>query len=160
MNAMDKISDQNTHIDLSNVPEGTYEVQIKNKYVYSITVVTITIDKTIPQAVLAGCNNGDVTTKDISLDKLQNGDIVTVYKDDEIVQQVEIGVGKDMKTITEGGNYHIVVENRAGSVVEYNFEKLSIANGALSTLIIIGLVGIAGTFFAVLVLRNRSKNDE
>ena len=160
MNAIDKISDQNTHIDLSNVPEGTYEIQIKNKYDYSITVVTITIDKTIPQAVLAGCNNGDVTTKDISLDKLQNGDIVTVYKDDEIVQQVEIGVGKDMKTITEGGNYRIVIENKAGSVVEYNFEKLSIANGALSTLIIIGLVGIAGTFFAVLVLRNRSKNDE
>lgn len=155
---LDKINDD--HIDLTDAAPGTYEFQIKNIYDNSVTTFTVVIDKSVPTAELVGCSDGDVTTKAIELSNLQKGDIVTVYKDGEIIEVVQVSGTETMSKITEGGSYRIVVENRAGVTTEFNFEKLTIANGALSALIIIGLLGVAGGFFAVLVLRGRSKNDE
>ena len=74
--------------------------------------------------------------------------------------KVEVSGATTIQDITEGGKYRVVIENKAGAKVEYNFEKLNIANGALSALVIIGLLAVAGGFFTVLLLRNRSKNDE
>ena len=147
-------------IDLQNSSEGTYEFQIKNKYDNSIITFTVTIDKSTPNAVLDGCNNGETTTKTISLRNLNAGDIVSVYKDGTLVQKVEVSGATTIQDITESGNYRIIVENRAGATVEYTFQKLNIANGALSALVIIGLLAVSGGFFAVLLLRNRSKNDD
>lgn len=157
---MNKVTENGTHIDLTNAEEGLYEFQIKNKYDNSIIVLSILIDKKIPTVELDGCKDGEVTTQDISLSKLSNGDVVTVYRDGKIVQQVEISSKGNIETITEGGKYRIVVQNKAGTTVEFNFEKLTIANGALSALIIVGLLAVSGSFFAVLLLRNRAKNDD
>ena len=83
---LDKIDKAHNYINLNEALEGTYEFQIKNKYDNSVNIFTVTIDKTTPKATLDGCNDGDVTTKTISLRDLSAGDVVTVYKDGEIVQ--------------------------------------------------------------------------
>ena len=155
-----KVDQEENRIDLTDAVEGTYEFQIKNKYDNSVYTFTVVIDKSTPKAKLDGCNDGDVTTKTISLRDLSAGDIVSVYKDGELVQYVEISGATTIDDITEAGNYRIVIENKAGAKVEYTFQKLNIANGALSALVIIGLLAISGGFFTVLLLRNRSKNDE
>ena len=155
-----KVDVEKNRIDLTDAAEGVYEFQIKNKYDNTISTFTVTINKSTPNAKLDGCNDGDVTTKTISLRDLNAGDIVSVYKDDELVQFVEVSGATTITDITESGKYRIVVENKAGATVEYTFEKLNIANGALSALVIIGLLAVAGGFFTVLLLRNRSKNDE
>lgn len=158
--AMEKVSDNGTHINLLNAEEGIYEFQIKNKYDNSIRVLTIVISKELPTAILDGCKDGERTTHNVTLAKLSSGDVVTVYRDGKQVQQIEVGTTTNIDPITEGGKYRIVIKNKAGSTIEYNFERLTIANGALSALIIVGLLTLSGGFFAVLLLRNRSKNDD
>lgn len=157
---MDKITENGTHINLLDAEEGIYEFQIKNKYDNSITLLTIVIDRQLPDVKLNGCENGGVTTKDVTLTNLSSGDLVTIYRDGKKVQEVEVGLKPSIDAITTGGKYRIVIKNKAGSVVEFNFEKTIIANGALSALVIIGLLGLSGGFFAVSLLRNRAKNDD
>ena len=154
------ISDDQKHLNLVDVPEGMYQVSIKNIYDNSISAFDVVINKANPKAKLIGCENGETTTKEINLTDLEKGDVVLVYRDGVLVGTYEISNGSEFQKITEGGSYRIVVKSRRGTTIEYSFEKIPIANTALSILIIICLFGVSTGFLVGLILRNRSKTDD
>ncbi|MCQ2413323.1 MAG: hypothetical protein MJ082_00810 [Clostridia bacterium] len=137
---------------------GVYSVLMSNvigeKLNFGITV------ETAPPAVgLVGAEEGSVTLEEVSLTGLKEHDTVYIYRNEVLVDTVEITSGSSAPVITESGEYRIVIESRAGNVTELQFVKKYVPNTAGSTLIILVITVLAIALFVGMVYRTKIKVD-
>jgi hypothetical protein len=124
-----------------------------------------TVDTTAPEVSLVGYNNGETTLNDVTITGCVVGDVIKIYKmtdrGEVLVEIIEVtSMSTKMPTITEGGEYRIVVESEAGVPTELTFVRKHVMNtsGSIFVMIMIGLAVIG--LFTGLIYRNKSKTDE
>ncbi len=126
--------------------EGTYELAITDLVLEKTSRFTVSIDKIAPTATLVGVENGGVTREGVTLNDLQIGDLVEVYKNGELIfsQRVTSEV-VDPPMIESWGDFRIVVTDEAGNSIEYTFEKQFATNLATNVIILMMmLLAVAG----------------
>lgn len=149
-----------------NVTEnGTYTVVMVSEVTGKASEFTFTVDKNPPTATLVGCEVGEKTINDVTLEGCNVGDVITVYRrtrmGEEIVERVKVTSSQTaMPVISEGGEYRIVVESEAGVSIELSFIRKQVMNtsGSVFVMVVIGIAVAA--LFAGQVYRNKSKTDE
>jgi hypothetical protein len=135
----------------------------------NVTGVTYTFEFTVntnaPEVSLVGCNNGETTLNDVTITGCVVGDVIKIYmmtdRGEVLVDSIEVtSMSTKMPTITEGGEYRIVVESEAGVPTELTFVRKHVMNtsGSIFVMIMIGLAVIG--LFTGLIYRNKSKTDE
>ncbi len=144
---------------------GKYNVVMTSKATGEVSKFEFTVNTTPPKVSLVGCNVGETTINDVSLTGCKVGDRIKIYKtsgsSEKLVEEIEVtSTSTKMPTITEGGEYRIVVESEAGVTTELKFVRKHVMNTAGSIFImIIILLSVVG-LFAGLVYRNKSKTDD
>ena len=139
---------------------GDYVVVVTSTKIASSFNFTITIDRTVPTASLVGAENGGVTAENVTLTGLNVGDTVEIYKDGELISTTVITVSTDSPTISTGGNYRVVITNKQGMTVEYNFTRKAITNVAGSIFIIVSSVLLVTGIGIGLVYHTKLKTDD
>lgn len=147
------------------IENGKYKAVMTSSVTGNTSTFEFTINTNAPEVSLVGCNVGETTINDVSLAGCKVGDRISIYRIDDgeekLVQKLEItSASTRIPTITEGGNYRIVVESEAGVPVEFTFVRKHVMNtaGSVFIMIIIGCSVIG--LFTGLVYRNKSKTDE
>ena len=129
---------------------GTYEITIVADGVEQN--VTVTVDSTPPGVVISGVENGGSTKGAVIITDLSSDATMMVYLDDELI---EYNLGDEL---AEVGKYRIVLEDAAGNVSEYSFEILWKMPTVAIILIVIAVLGIAGS--AVWIVISKKRKDE
>ena len=144
---------------------GKYTVVMVSKVTGATSTFEFTVNTTAPDVSLVGCNPGETTINDVTITGCKVGDRITIYKmtdsGEVIVETIEVtSNATKMPTITEGGEYRIVVESEAGVATEFTFVRKHVMNtaGSIFIMVLIGLAVIG--LFTVLIYRNKSKTDE
>ena len=136
---------------------GEYSVVMLSSITGQSSNFTITIDKTVPNIVLDGVNAGETTKSNVTVSGYKSGDTIYIYKDGALINTITAVTVSDVPTITEKGNYRIVVVNEAGGVSEVEFTRVYTANVATSVLIIVCIVAVSIGLFLGLLFRKRSR---
>ena len=143
---------------------GTYRVVMTSTVTGTVSEFEFTINTVAPDVSLVGCNVGETTINDVTVSGCTVGDRVKVYKStrtgEKLVSEIEVtSTLTKMPTITEGGEYRIVVESEAGVATELTFVRKHVMNteGSIFIMVMIG-VAVVGLFTG-LVYRNKSKTD-
>jgi hypothetical protein len=136
---------------------GEYSVVMLSSITGQSSNFTITIDKTVPNIVLDGVNAGETTKSNVTVSGYKAGDTIYIYKDGALINTITAVTVSDVPTITEKGNYRIVVVNEAGGVSEVEFTRVYTANVATSVLIIVCIVAVSIGLFLGLLFRKRSR---
>jgi hypothetical protein len=107
---------------------------------------------------------GETTINDVTITGCKVGDRIKIYKitetGEKLVKEVEVTSSVQAPTISEGGDYRVVVESEAGVATELKFTRKHVMNTAGSVFIMV-MVGVAAAgLFAGLVYRNKSKTDD
>lgn len=156
---MQYVTGEGTTINLTE--NGTYSVVMSSSTIGISSSFTIIINSVAPQIKLVGCNENETTLNDITISGYQVGDTIKVYKDNQLYKTVEIITSStDAPTITEGGDYKIVVTNEAGVSTSVSFVKKQILNTPGNVLIVVLILLVAVVVFIGLIYRQRSKVDE
>lgn len=140
---------------------GKYSVVMSSQTTGLTSSFSITINNAKPQIKLVGCNENETTLNDITISGYKVGDRIEVYRNNKLYKSVDILTSQtDAPTITEGGNYTIVVINEAGVETSVSFVRKYIPNTAGNVLIIVLILIAVVIVFIGLVYRQRSKVDE
>ena len=123
--------------NISLTSRGNYLVVVTSSKTASSFNFTVGINNDAPKATLVGAEDGGVTARDVSLTNLSSGDIIKIYKNNELISTTTIGSGSEAPKITSSGNYKVVVTNIQGVSIEYNFIRRPIASISASVFIII-----------------------
>jgi len=158
INKMDIVSTDYTEFKVTE--DGVYSVVIKSLSTGDVENFSFNIDNTPPAATLNGCKENELTTNTVKLNGLAYGDNVKVYRNGELYLQGTIGEDFDSPEITKGGDYKIVVTNKAGVSKEMTFQKKTIVNAAGSIFIIIAISTLIIGLFIGLLLRKRTRVDK
>ena len=146
---------------VSLTENGNYSLVMTSSVYGKASSFSITVNNFAPQVKLVGCNENETTINDVSISGYSVGDKVEIYKDGKLAKTVNILTKSDeVPTITEGGEYRIVVTNEAGVKTELSFTRKNIPNTAGNVLIIIIILAISTVVFIGLVYRQRSKVDD
>ena len=144
---------------------GTYTAVMTSDVTGSASTFEFTVNTTAPNVSLVGCNAGETTLNDVTVEGCVVGDRVRIYKATDLgevlVQEVEIlSQTTKVPAIVEGGAYRVVVESEAGVSTEFTFVRKHVMNtaGSVFIMIMIGL-SVVGLFTG-LIYRNKSKTDE
>ena len=139
---------------------GDYLVVVTSTKTASSFNFTITINNDAPKAALVGAENGGVTARDVSLTNLASGDVVKIYRNNQLISTTTIGTGSASPSITTSGEYRIVITNIQGVTVEYTFVRRPIASISASVFIMItcalAIVGMG----VGLIYRTKLKADD
>jgi hypothetical protein len=143
---------------------GKYTVTMMSDVTGVISSFEFTINTNAPDVSLVGCNVGETTINDVTIAGCKVGDRIKIYKitetGEKLVKEVEVTSSVQAPTISEGGDYRVVVESEAGVATELKFTRKHVMNTAGSVFIMI-MVGVAAVgLFAGLVYRNKSKTDD
>lgn len=156
---MQYVLDEGKTINLTE--NGTYSVVMNSSTTGLSSSFTVTINSVAPQITLVGCKQNETTLNDVTISGYKVGDTIQVYKDNQLYKTVEIlTASTDAPTITEGGNYKIVVTNEAGVSTSVSFVKKHILNTPGNVLVAVLILLLAVVMFVGLVYRQRSKVDE
>lgn len=144
---------------------GKYNVVMMSKSTGDTYKFEFTINTTPPDVSLVGCKVGETTINDVSLTGCKIGDRIKIYKasgsGEKLVDEIEVtSTSTKMPTITEGGEYRVVVESEAGVTTELKFVRKHVMNTAGSVFIMILIALSVVGLFAGLVYRNKSKTDD
>jgi len=143
------------------IENGIYQITMTSELYASGVSFGIEINNTAPTVNLVGCEDGEQTLEDISINGYSVGDTIYIYKDGELLSKTEItSILQDSPIITDGGDYEVVVVNRAGVSTTLKFAKKKIADDPGSALIIILCCAISIGILIGVVLRNKQKFDE
>ncbi len=142
------------------VEDGNYSVSMRADSSDISINFTVTIDNTVPKATLVGVEEGKDAVENVTIDNLSIGDIVYIYKDGVLKDQIEITSIGDKVAISDGGNYKVVIVNEANVSTTYTFRKKQIANVAGSVLILVACLILATGLFIGLLYRNTSRTDK
>ena len=149
----------------SFIENGKYTVVMTSDVTGNTSSFNFTINTNAPEVSLVGCNVGETTINDVTIDGCKVGDRISIYRvtdnGEELVQRVEIKtISTKIPTISEGGNYRVVVESEAGVATELTFVRKHVMNtaGSVFVMVIIGCAVIG--LFTGLVYRNKSKTDD
>jgi len=157
---MSYVVDKDSNSEFIIDENGSYTVVMTSMAFNNVIDFSFTINKSLPNVKLNGCLEGEKTLNSVTIDGVQIGDIVTVYKDNKLYKTVEVLDKSDIPTISEGGRYEIVVTNQAGMSTTLKFVRTKVPNVAGSVLIIIvSLLAVIGIVIGT-VLRNRQKIDD
>jgi hypothetical protein len=157
------------HSDFSSSFEfsenGKYEVVMTSSVTGSVSKFEFKINTNAPKVSLVGCNPGETTIHDVTLNGCSVGDIIKIYKatntGEKLVKEMEVTASTTkMPTINEGGEYRIVVESEAGVTTELSFVRKHIMNTAGSIFIMIVISFAVIGLFVGLIYRNKSKTDK
>ena len=140
--------------------EGNYLVVVTSKVSNYSFNFSISVDRTLPTAELVGTKDGEVTASDVTLSNLKVGDVVKVYKDDQLVSTTEITLSSDAPSITEAGRYRFLITNAQGMAVEYTFTRKAISNVAGSIFIIASSVLVVAGIGIGLIYHTKLKTDD
>lgn len=144
---------------------GKYIVTMTSDLTGSASNFEFTVNTNAPSAQLVGCNSGETTINDVTLTGCRVGDRIKIYKNTDMGEKLlaEVVITSDatqIPSITEGGEYRIVVESEAGVSTEFSFVRKHVMNTAGSILVMV-VIGIAAVgLFAGLIYRNKSKTDD
>ena len=139
---------------------GDYAVAVTGVGITSSFRFTVTIDSTPPSATLVGVENNGVTARNVTIKGLKNGDNVKIYKDNVLINDIEVGQSAETPEITTGGNYRVVITNLQGVKTEYEFTRKKIANTATSIFLIVIIFMFVGGITIGLLYHTRQKTDE
>ena len=144
---------------------GTYIVVMTSDVTGLTTTFEFKVNTNAPEVSLVGCQNGETTLNDVTITGCKIGDRIKVYKitdkGEVLVEEIEVtSLATKMPTITEGGEYRIVVESEAGVATELTFVRKHVMNtaGSVFIMVVIGLAVVG--LFTGLVYRNKSKTDD
>jgi len=144
---------------------GTYTAVMTSAVTGKTSTFTFTVNTNAPEVSLVGCNNGESTINDVTITGYKVGDRIRVYRMEKtgevLIETVEVtSLATKVPTITEGGEYRIVVESEAGVETELTFVRRHVMNtaGSVFIMVVIGLSVIG--LFTGLVYRNKSKTDD
>jgi hypothetical protein len=156
-----------------NGTTSTFDVKDNGKYtVVMISDVTgiqstfeFTVNTNAPDVTLVGCNEGETTINDVTIAGCKVGDRIKIYQITDtgkvLIEEVEVtSLSSKIPTITEGGEYRIVVESEAGVATELSFVRKHVMNTAGSVFIMVVISLCVIGLFTGLVYRNKSKTDE
>ena len=144
---------------------GTYIVVMTSDVTGLTSTFKFKVNTTAPEVSLVGCNNGETTLSDVTVDGFKVGDRIKIYKTtdkgEELVEEVVVmSAATKIPTITEGGKYRVVVESEAGVATELTFVRKHVMNTA-GSVFIMAVIGLAVVgLFTGLVYRNKSKTDD
>jgi len=153
-----KVYNDNKSFDMTL--DGKYEVKLLSQITGETTTFDFEISTALPEAVLDGVENGQVTPNNIKLLNTKEGDVIYVYKDGIFSEKHVCTSDGDTVEIEEQGTYHIIVKNIQGNTVEYNFIRKYMPNNAGNALIIVLLVGLSSALFVAILYRNKSRVDK
>lgn len=129
--------------------DGVYEVGVVvNGKVYNFVV---TVDGTAPTLVISGVKNGGSTKGSVVLSDLSEKADMKVYKNDT---EISYTLGD---SISEEGVYKVVLTDECGNVTEYTLEILHSMNSGAVSLIIIGIMFVAGMAILIVSMRKKGK---
>ena len=138
---------------------GDYVVLVAGKEIPLSFRFTVTIDNTPPAVTLDGVENGGTTARNVTIKGLKAGDQVSIYRDGDLVDSIDVTIATAVPEIETGGDYRIVVTNAQGVSAEYTFTRKRIANTATSIFLIIIAVMIMGGISIGLLYHTRHKTD-
>ena len=133
--------------------DGTYEVGIVvSGKTYTFTV---TVDGTAPTLKLDGVENGGTTTGDVIVSEPSETAEVTVQRGEE---EIEYKLGE---TISEEGEYRVMVTDECGNSTVYTFTIEAGTNWTLIVLLVVlGLLVAGGVVFFFIRRKKASDQDE
>ena len=156
---MQYVKGEGTILNLTE--NGKYSVVMSSQTTGLSSSFSVTVNNAKPQIKLVGCNENETTLNDVTISGYKVGDKILVYRDKKLYKTVEILTSQtDAPTITEGGNYTIVVMNEAGVETSVSFVKKHVPNTPGNVLIITLIMITALIVFIGLIYRQRSKVDE
>ena len=144
---------------------GKYTVVMASDVTGMTSTFEFTVNTNAPAVSLVGCGNGETTINDVTITGHKVGDVIRIYRatdtGEELVEEVEVtSLATKIPTVTEGGEYRVVVESEAGVQTELSFVRKHVMNTAGSIFIIVLIAISVIGLFAGLVYRNKSKTDD
>lgn len=142
----DVVIDENGRQSYRLTEVGEYELAITDTALGRAYTFKVTIDRTPPAATLVGVENGGITREKVTLNGVEVGDLVEVYRDGELIfSQRATSKVVDPPMIESSGDFRIVVTDEAGNSVEFTFQKQFATNLASNVIILmIMLLAVAG----------------
>lgn len=129
--------------------DGTYIVTVEQDG--KTFRFTVTLDRIAPTLTLVGVKNGSETKSDVVLKDLSEEATIEVFLNGEKLPY-KIGT-----SLTELGEYRVVVTDIAGNVSEYTFRILYSLNGGSVAIIAIGILLIVAGILTFIIIRKKRK---
>lgn len=127
--------------ELNFAADGKYEITAtdgEKEYTFAVT-----LDRVAPEIVLNGAENGGETKSEVVVESISEEADITVYFNGE---KIEYRVGA---SVSELGEYRIVVTDAAGNTREYTFTIVYGLNGGAVALIVIFVILIVGIILGI-----------
>lgn len=127
--------------ELNFAADGKYEITAtdgEKEYTFAVT-----LDRVAPEIVLNGAENGGETKSEVVVESISEEADITVYFNGE---KIEYRVGA---SVSELGEYRIVVTDAAGNTREYTFTIVYGLNGGAIALIVIFVILIVGIILGI-----------
>lgn len=127
--------------ELNFAADGKYEITAtdgEKEYTFAVT-----LDRVAPEIVLNGAENGGETKSEVVVDSISEEADITVYFNGE---KIEYRVGA---SVSELGEYRVVVTDAAGNTREYTFTIVYGLNGGAIALIVIFVILIVGIILGI-----------
>lgn len=127
--------------ELNFAADGKYEITAtdgEKEYTFAVT-----LDRVAPEIVLNGAENGGETKSEVVVESISEEADITVYFNGE---KIEYRVGA---SVSELGEYRIVVTDAAGNTREYTFTIVYRLNGGAVALIVIFVILIVGIILGI-----------
>lgn len=127
--------------ELNFAADGKYEITAtdgEKEYTFAVT-----LDRVAPEIVLNGAENGGETKSEVVVESISEEADITVYFNGE---KIEYRVGA---SVSELGEYRVVVTDAAGNTREYTFTIVYGLNGVAIALIVIFVILIVGIILGI-----------
>lgn len=127
--------------ELNFAADGKYEITAtdgEKEYTFAVT-----LDRVAPEIVLNGAENGGETKSEVVVESISEEADITVYFNGE---KIEYRVGA---SVSELGEYRVVVTDAAGNTREYTFTIVYGLNGGAIALIVIFVLLIVGIILGI-----------
>lgn len=127
--------------ELNFAADGKYEITATDgEKEYTFVVI---LDRVAPEIVLNGAENGGETKSEVVVESISEAADITVYFNGE---KIEYRVGA---SVSELGEYRVVVTDAAGNTREYTFTIVYGLNGGAIALIVIFVLFIVGIILGI-----------
>jgi hypothetical protein len=137
---------------------GDYEVDLKDLQSGLVYTFSAIIDHTPPSVSLVGVDEGGSTREDVTLVGIVAGDRVDVYKNGALIysQRATKTVEKS-PSISDPGEYRVVISDEAGNSLEYEFVREFTSNAASNIIILMLLFLVGASGFVFLIVNGKAK---